>query len=108
MIATISAQSKESIRVGVRAEGITDATLVGYTVELAVLATSAAPASGDWKSATWTANTERDYPAAKLIIGPASTSGVTLTADVTYNVWVRVTGGGETPVVRAGPIKAVV
>lgn len=107
MIATISAQSKEAIRVGVHATGITDATLVSYTVELAVLAALTAPAGGDWKSAVWTGTTEPDYPAAKLVIGPSSSSGITLVDGTTYNVWVRVTGGGLTPVVRAGPIDAV-
>lgn len=97
----ISALSKEAVRIPLAAIGVSSATLVGYTVELAVVAIGTTPSSGDWKTGTWSASTDIDYPAGALVIGPSSSSGVTLTAGTTYEGYARVTGGGMTAVVKA-------
>lgn len=79
---------------------ISGAVLSGDSVEMAFPAAGAAPASGDWKPATWltvTATTPDTYYA-RCLVGPAGT--VTLTAG-SYDVWVRVTDSPEVPVLRA-------
>lgn len=103
----IPAVSREAIRVpAIEAIGTDVATLISYAVAVAVTAKDVAPAAPDWKTATWSADGEPDHPAAKLVIGPGSASGVALTAGTTYSVWARVTGGSEIAVVDAGHLTA--
>ena len=99
--------SKEALRIPVAATGIDLTTLIGFTVDVAVLTTPADPAGGDWKTAAWTASSEPDHPAAKLVIGPGASSGLTFSANTVAYGWVRVTGGGNIAVSAAGPISVV-
>lgn len=94
-MASIAATSKENLRVpGIVVHGVALATLVGYTVELAVVAVGTAlNTSSDFHTATWETPGSTDTSAtAYLLVGPSG-GAVTLTAGTTYNVWVRVTGG---------------
>jgi hypothetical protein len=86
-------------------EGATDPT--GDTVQMAFLQDppeEAAPASGDWKTASWTTLTSTN-PArykAKCLVGPGGV--ITLTAG-TWWVWVKVTDSPETPALYSGRVQ---
>ncbi|GII88279.1 hypothetical protein Ssi03_62690 [Sphaerisporangium siamense] len=69
------------------------------TVEVACVQT-AEPTSGDWKPAGW-ANVTPAGADARILIGPGTTLAL---ADGTYQMWVRVTGTTEQPVMYAGPV----
>lgn len=108
---TVVATSTEYIWVPVRSEhpitGVIDLTV--YTVDIAILASSADPVAGDWKAATWESGTKLingvAYNLARLQIGPGGS--VTLAAGLSYVAYARVTIGGATAVVRSGIIQAV-
>jgi hypothetical protein len=103
-IATISVLSEEAVRVlNVKGTGVSNQLLATYTVEMAFPATGVSPTQ--WYTATWDTSTDPNNYAATVVIGPSS-SGPTLTVG-TYDVWVRVTGGGIRPVVNAGQLSAV-
>lgn len=76
------------------------------TVTMAFIAGPAAPAGGDWKTASWDADASTYPPTyyAQCLVGPAGT--VTLAAG-TWTVWVKVTDSPEVPVERAGQMKVV-
>lgn len=105
MLAEISASSIEYVRVPVSATASGSAVdPTADTVQMAFLATSAAPVSGDWKTASWEtdATTTPDTYYARCLVG----SAITLTAG-TYTVWVKVTDSPETPVKRAGLLRVI-
>lgn len=105
MLAEIAASSVEYVRVPVSATASGSAVdPTADTVQMAFLATAAAPASGDWKTASWEtdATTTPDTYYARCLVG----SAVTLTAG-TYTVWVKVTDSPETPVKRAGLLRVI-
>jgi hypothetical protein len=76
------------------------------TVTMAFLATTAAPASGDWKTASWETDTgpDPDTYYARCLVGTGG--AVVLTAGV-WHVWVKVADSPETPVKRAGLIRVI-
>lgn len=84
-------------------DGTVDPT--GDTVQMAFLdepPEDAAPASGDWKTASWTTLANPARYKAKCLVGP--TGAITLTAG-TWWVWVKVTDSPETPALYSGRIK---
>jgi hypothetical protein len=104
---TLYATSLEYVRVPMAAEksgAAYDPT--GDTVVMAFISGSAAPTSGDWKTASWDADASTYPPTyrAQCLVGPGGT--VTLAAGV-WSVWVKVTDSPEVPVKRAGQIKVV-
>lgn len=106
MLPEISAASVEYVRVPVSATASGSAVdPTADTVQMAFLATAAAPVSGDWKTASWEtdATTTPDTYYARCLVG----SVVTLTAGTTYTVWVKVTDSPETPVKRAGLLRVI-
>jgi hypothetical protein len=107
VIAEISTASLEYVRVPVRATSSGAAVNpTGDTVHMAFVDGSAAPVSGDWKTASW--DTDAVSPPAvyraQCLVGPGGT--VTLAAG-TYAVWVKVTDSPEIAVKRAGHIRVV-
>jgi len=70
------------------------------TVEMAFVQ-AAAPDSDDWEAAAWSATTAKGAWA-RILIGPES-AALTLTAGA-WQMWVRVTGDVEKPVLHAGEI----
>lgn len=108
---TVVATSTEFVWVPVRSDHpITGAAdLSVYLVDVAFLATTGDPASGDWHAATWETSTKTInglvYYLARIQVGPGS--AVTLTAGSTYVTYARVTVGGATAVVRAGLLQVV-
>lgn len=104
MIAQISTASTEYVQVSVSAKesGVAiDPT--ADAVSMAFLATTAAPASGDWHTASWDTDTatEPDTYLAQCLVGPGA---VVLTAAV-YEVWVKVVHSPETVVRPAGRMR---
>lgn len=90
----ISRDSVEAIRVEVNhttlAGAAADPTV--YPVEIAVLTSTVSdPDEADWKPATWAQGPRSKV--ATVTVGPLPPGF--------YNVWVRVTAGTETPVMRA-------
>lgn len=69
------------------------------TVEIAMIQ-AAEPSSGDWKSASWSSVTPRGAWA-RILIGPGTPLAL---SDGTYQMWVRVTGSPEAPVLYAGEV----
>lgn len=105
MLAEISAASVEYVRVPVSATASGAAVdPTADTVQMAFIATAAAPGVSDWKTASWEtdATTTPDTYYARCLVG----SAVTLTAG-TYTVWVKVTDSPETPVKRAGLLRVI-
>ncbi len=107
MVPQISTGSLEYVRVPIRAVAagaVVDPT--GSDVEMAFLRGAAAPADGDWKTASWDTDTTTYPPTyrAQCLVGDGG--AVELTAG-TYRVWVRVTDSPETPVKAAGHITVV-
>jgi hypothetical protein len=100
---TISALSKEYIRVRVDAEKsgvIYDPT--GDAVTFA-FTTSNNLVGATWYGGTWeTVGTEYF---ARCIVGPAGT--VTLVAGNTYIVWVKITDSPEIPIKNAGTLQVI-
>jgi len=100
---TISALSKEYIRVKVDAEksGVTyDPT--GDVVTFA-FTTVNSPVGATWLAGTWeTVNGEHF---ARCMVGPAGT--VTLVAGNTYIVWVKITDSPEVPIKNAGILQVI-
>jgi|SRR5579884_95892 len=77
----------------------------GDTVQMAFTAQNVAPQSGDWKTASWdTYSTTPVSYAAKCLVGPSGV--VSMTAGSTYDVYVKVADNPETPVLKAGSIRA--
>ena len=102
----VSASSVEYVRVPVYAKNngaVYDPT--GDTVHMAFMSSTATPGASDWKTASWEtdATTDPDTYYARCLVG----SAVTLTAGTTYHVWVKVTDSPETPVKRAGLLRAI-
>lgn len=105
MLAEIAAASVEYVRVPISATSSGAAVdPTGDTVQMAFLATSTAPASGDWKTASWEtdASTTPDTYYARCLVG----SAVTLTAG-TYTVWVKVADSPETVMKRCGLLRVI-
>jgi hypothetical protein len=69
--------------------------------------TSGTPASGDLKTASWETDTttEPDTYYARCLVGPGG--AVTLTAGVTYMVWVKVTDSPEVVLRRVGRLRVI-
>lgn len=106
MTAEISAASLEFVRVQVAAKASGAAVdPTGMTAQMAFMSTGAAPSGSDLKTASWdtdaTVNPDAYY--AQCLVGPGGT--VTLTADTTYAVWVKLTGSPEAPLRRAGSLR---
>lgn len=97
----ISAQSKEYVRVPISAyEAGSLVNPTGDAIDMA-FTTGAAPAGGDWKTASWetdSSTTPTTYYA-RLAVGPGGS--ITLIAGTFYTVWVRVTDNPEIPIIRA-------
>lgn len=108
---TVVATSTEYLWVPVRSDHpITGAIdLSVYSVDVAILASSADPVAGDWKSATWETSTKvingLAYYLARLQIGPGG--AITLTAGLSYITYARVTIGASAAVVRAGMLQVI-
>lgn len=108
---TVVATSTEYLWVPVRSDhpitGVIDLSV--YSVDVALLASSTDPVAGDWKPATWETSTKilhgLAYYLARLQIGPAG--AITLTAGLSYFVYVRITIGASAAVVRAGTVQVV-
>lgn len=103
----IPAGSLEYVRVPVYAESSgAQVNPTADTVQMAFLAGSQAPESGDWKSASWDtdATTTPTTYRAQCLVGPAGT--VTLTRG-TYTVWVKITDSPEVPVRPVGSLKVI-
>jgi hypothetical protein len=105
---TISAASKQYVRVVVAAK-VAGQSIdpTGDAVAMAFLSNSAAPASGDWKTASWdAADTTSAVPVyrARCLVGPGGDT--TLTPGI-WTVWVKVTDNPEVPVLSCGPLKVV-
>ncbi|MCW2920013.1 MAG: hypothetical protein JWN52_8081 [Actinomycetia bacterium] len=90
----IPALSVEYLHVAVTA----NVTLTALTVEMAVIRDGTALSSSDFHTAAWSAGE------AVMLVGPGQT--VTLTAGLSYNVYVRVASSPEIPVMRAGIVYA--
>lgn len=106
-IPEISASSLEYVMVPVYA--MASGAVVNPTsdaVAMAFMSSTAAPSSGDLKTASWEtdATTEPDTYIARCLVG--SGGAVTLTAG-TYSVWVKITDSPEVPVRRAGLLKVI-
>lgn len=69
-------------------------TITSQPVSIAVVADTARPVTGDWKTATWNGNV------AQTLVGP----GVLALTPGNYKVWVKVTDSPEVPVLSAGTI----
>lgn len=104
---TLSSLSLEYVKVRVsgRRAGV-DLVPTGFTVDFAFTA-AATPATepgvSDWKVGSWetdASSTPTRY-FARCLIGPSGTATLT---DGSYDVWVRVADGTETPVRRVGRI----
>lgn len=96
------ASSKEYVRATVSATGVATATLTTYDCYMAVIAQDATlNTSTDFHAATWAAV---DDPTVVLLIGPGAASGITLTEGTEYNVYVKIDGGGQTPILLVGTI----
>jgi len=69
------------------------------TVQMAFV--NGEPTSGDWKTATWEADSSTNPTTyyARCLVGPGGT--VTL-SDGDYQVWVKITDSPEVPVLKAG------
>jgi hypothetical protein len=107
VVAEISTASLEYVRVPISATASGSAVNpTSDTVSMAFLATTDAPASGDWKTASWETDTTPtpDVYYARCLVG--SGGAVTLTAG-TYYVWVKIVDTPETPIKRAGLIKVI-
>lgn len=97
--ATISAQSKERVRVPVRARNAGAAVdPTGTPPELAFMATTNRPGVGDWEAGTW--DTDSGRYMAQCLIG----AGALVLAAGRYAVWIRVTLGDEVVVRHAGAL----
>lgn len=106
-IAEISTASLEYVRVPVSATASGAAVNpTSGTVQMAFIDGTSAPASGDWKTASWETDsgTEPDTYYARCLVGTGG--AVTLTA-ATYSVWVKVTDSPEVPVRRAGLLRVI-
>lgn len=107
MLAEISASSLEYVRVTVQASASGSAVdPTGDTVQLAFMSTSAAPASGDLKAASWETDSTTTPPTYKARCLVGTGGAVALTAG-TYHVWVKVTDSPETPLRRAGLLRVI-
>lgn len=65
-----------------------------------------APDSGDFVTASWETDdtTTPDTYYARCLVGPAGTTELTAGA---YTVWVKVSGGTETPILKAGLLRVI-
>lgn len=105
---TISASSLEHVLAPV--SGRRNGAAVDPTADTVVMAfitsppETAAPASGDWKTASWETNStpDPDQYEAKCLVG---TGGAVALAAGTYYVWVKITDSPETPAKYSGIIK---
>lgn len=107
MPAEISAASLQYVLVPVthHVAGVqTDPT--AFTVQVGFAAGSTTPVTDDFQDADWETNevTNPDTYFARCLVGPAGT--VELDPG-TYTMWVRITAGAETPVLRAGLLRVV-
>lgn len=101
--ATISVLSTEYVNVQVTAElGGTSIDPTGLTVQMAFTSPGVGPVSGDWKSATWVANTTTPGHFAQCLVGPSG--GASLAAGK-YDVWVKIASSPEVPVKPAGKLE---
>lgn len=93
------ALSKEYLRATITATGIATATLTTYSCYMAVVTAGTAVVDGDFHTAAWVSPTD---PTVVMLVGPGQT--VTLTDGVEYDVYVKISGGGQTPVIYVGSI----
>jgi hypothetical protein len=70
----------------------------GYTVTVAVVPSGTRPASGDFKTASWSSGSN-GYVAG-LLVGPGSSVGG-LTVGARYDVYAKVSADAETPVIKS-------
>ncbi|GAA0403178.1 hypothetical protein GCM10009530_63960 [Microbispora corallina] len=68
-------------------------------VEVAFTTPGVEPAEEDWHIASWGTPTSQGCPA-RILVGPGG--GAVALSDGTYEMWVRVTGPVQQPVLRAG------
>lgn len=108
MLFTFSATSLTEVLSAVKAKrngAAVDPT--SDTVQAAFIASApdtAAPASGDWKTASWETDSTTS-PAtykAKCLVGP---SGAITLAAGTYHMWLKITDSPEIPIEYSGRIK---
>lgn len=103
--ATIDALSTDYIQALVKASVKGQAVNpTGDTVQMAFVAVGAKPGTGDWKTGSW------DSPApglylAQCLVGPNGGT-ITLTANITYDVYVKIYDNPETPVINCGQLTA--
>lgn len=99
-IPAMSVLSKEFVKSRIKAyEDGVPVNPTGDTVEMAFEPYDADPVALDWKSAEW--ETAGDVYFARCLVGPGGT--VTLTVGL-YDVYVRINGSTEIPVLLAGRI----
>jgi hypothetical protein len=72
-------------------------------VQMAFVAGSAEPATGQWNTASWAWTTPvNGYYAVQCLVGPG-TGGVVL-AQGSYSVWVKIIDNPEIPVINTGTL----
>lgn len=91
----LAATSTEYIHIPVTPP--TGVSLASNPVQIAIVAHSSNPATGEWRAATW------DDDTARILVGPAG--GALTLAPGTYWTWITWTAGQEVPVYRAGRIR---
>lgn len=97
-VTELSVLSTEFVHVSVTATIAGAGVTTSETPQLALLAHNGSPEEDDWLDAEWAG------PTARILVGP---TGGALTLDPgTCHVWLRFTAGAETPVYRAGYLRA--
>jgi len=74
-----------------------------FVVEMAFINGAANPASGDWKAASWTTTAQGQY-VAQCLVGPNGGT-ITLSAGLTYTVWIQIQAPPETVIINTGQIQ---
>lgn len=92
MTEKISANSVIFVRTEIEAS----VALGSQVVKMAIIPPDTLPVLADWANASW------DGDVVQALIGPGQT--ITLTANRSYVVWVKITNGSEIVELRAGGI----
>jgi hypothetical protein len=76
-----------------------------YTVTMAFISGPLNPGAGDWKTASWTTTAQGQH-VAQCLVGPTGGT-ITLTAGLTYNVWIQIAATPETVIINTGQMQVV-
>lgn len=93
----LAAISTEFVKVTVIAKSGGTQVSLPTPPQFAFLLTDTSPEIGDWLTGEWIA------PHGRILVGP--NGGVITLVEGEYAVWIKFTGGSETPVYRTGTLK---